>query len=78
MKCFFCADPITNDTPNVWQATSCFTAMSRTRASGRQRDMSDRIVYRYLDVYAHDHCIQEFKRGRLGQETLLSQPQEGG
>jgi hypothetical protein len=32
--------------------------------------MSDRIVYRYLDVFAHDACIRKMQRGTLGQEAM--------
>jgi hypothetical protein len=32
--------------------------------------MSDRIVYRYLDVFAHDVCIRKMQRGTLGQEAM--------
>jgi hypothetical protein len=64
MKCYLCDDEIDPEGPGtLWQATSCFTARKRIRASGKQRDMSDRVVYRYLDTYAHDHCIQRLKRG---------------
>lgn len=72
LTCFFCSEPIDPDGPGVvWQATSCFTARQRLRASGRRRDMSDRVVYRYLQVFAHDDCVQKLKRGRLGQEAMV-------
>lgn len=71
LDCFFCHQPIDPDGPGVvWQATSCFTARTRIRGSGQRRDMSDRIVYRYLQTFAHDDCVQKMKRGRLGQEAL--------
>jgi hypothetical protein len=71
MDCYFCKEVIVPDGPgNVWQATSCFTARTRVRESGRRRDMSDRIVYRYLDVFAHDACIRKMQRGTLGQEAM--------
>lgn len=70
-ECFFCKKPIDPDGLQVWQATSCFTARKRVRSSGKQRDMSDRVVYRYLDVFAHDECIQKMKRGLTGQESLI-------
>lgn len=71
MDCFFCRDPIEPEGPGtVWQATSCFTARKRIRESGRRRDMSDRVVYRYLDVFAYDDCIRKMQRGTLGQESM--------
>lgn len=72
MDCFFCHEPVDPDGPGtVWQATSCFTARTRVRDSGRRRDMSDRVVYRYLDSFAHDDCIRQMQRGTLGQGALL-------
>ena len=69
--CFFCHEPVDPDGASTWQATSCFTRMQRVRASGKRRDMSDRIVYRYLDSFAHDRCIQRFKNGiAAGQQTI--------
>jgi hypothetical protein len=71
MNCFFCGDAIELEGPStVWQATSCFTARTRIRGSGRRRDMSDRVVYRYLDVFAHDDCVRKMQRGTLNQEAM--------
>jgi len=68
--CALCGEPIDPTDDRVWQATSCFTATRRTRSSGRQVGKSDRVVYRYLDKWAHDLCVQRLKAGRLGQAML--------
>lgn len=71
-RCFFCEEAIDPDGATTWQATSCFTRCKRIRSSGRRRDMSDRVVYRYLDVFAHDGCVHKFRAGiPAGQAALL-------
>jgi hypothetical protein len=71
VTCFFCSKPIDPDGPTTWQATSCFTRRHRIRTSGRSRAMSDRVVYRYLEQFAHDECIAKNRRGLIGQESIL-------
>jgi len=69
MKCVLCQEPVDPDHEPAWQATSCFSRSGRTRSGGTTGG-ADRVVYRYLDMWAHDKCVQQYKAGRLGQEGM--------
>jgi len=69
-ECFFCHEPIDPDDSLTWQATSCFSRSGRNR-SGGSKGGADRVVYRYIEEFAHDWCVSKMKAGHLGQESMV-------
>jgi hypothetical protein len=64
-RCYFCDQPVDPDDRMTWRATSVF---SRTHGGGSG---ANRVVVRYLDIWAHDLCVSKWKSGRHLQESML-------